>query len=372
MVKNDMFMAGPTIERGRTLDKDNEELSAIQATVPDGTVDVPELAQAVDNLEKQIKRESGFQGGIQLGSTIGEVGKVVTDNANIQSQAIGEYLTEQIDENKNNLDVLRQTYQNRKKMTEINNYYSDRYEAQTNMMKKISLISILLMITIFIKTRNIVPENVMNAAIILILILGGLYIVWLLIDFYRRDNTNFDEYKFPNMPEYEPSDGESISEYNKRNFILPTMGQLGGELGLGCMGESCCEIGPLFTSLDVGKEITIGITDNDNQNTYISDGKTYYIIWTSLPQGLIDPIEEGTRLVIESVNPYKNGDVKLKKISVDDTTEDEIYVLQNPELVTDYSLKYDQEKNKCIVVSNKEGFSANGRKSGGGLKYASF
>lgn len=317
----------------------------------------------------QQKFEQGASTSLSALTQLGAAAKIYSDNMNIQTQGMAQYLEDQTESDKKNLDALKTTYENRKKMTEINNYYSDRYESQSNIMKKIAMISILLLISIFIKTKKLIPANLANAIIILIIILGGFYVLWQIIDFLRRDNTNYDEYKFPNMPEFESGDstGESIWDYNKRNFITPSIGSLGKDIGLGCIGEDCCSQPLLFDNLDVGKEIHIDISNN--QNVYSDDDGVYQLIWVNLPKSEIDPIEAGD-FVIETVNAYKDGDVRLSKLSIDPDDDDEnngLYVFKNQTKKDSVSMKYSNKLNRCVL---EQSFKNIGQK-GGTLGYSS-
>ena len=121
------------------------------------------------------------------------------------------------------------------RMTEINTYYSQRYQAQTNLMKQIIVICIPILLVSVLMKKEIVPKNIGMGIIGLILVLGFIRLIYTGIDLMRRDNMNYDEYDFPFDAESASSSVSSTSDESD---------QPGSGLSskIKCIGSECCDI----------------------------------------------------------------------------------------------------------------------------------
>ena len=134
-----------------------------------------------------------------------------------------------------NLNDLRKDRFGKIRMAEINNYYSDKYDTQTKVMKTIVYFCIPILILGLLMKKAIIPSNI---ALILIAIILGIAIVIVLLqlfDIASRDNMNFSEYNFP----FDPNsvDSSNLGDPNDQPVRV--------DLSLSCAGEACCPTGNL-------------------------------------------------------------------------------------------------------------------------------
>jgi hypothetical protein len=119
------------------------------------------------------------------------------------------------------------------RMTEINTYYSQRYQAQTNFMKQIIVICIPILLVSVLMKKEIIPKNIAMGIIGIILVLGSIRILYTGIDLMRRDNMNYDEYEF-----YFDPNSVSVSSTSDESD------QPGSGLSskIKCVGSECCDV----------------------------------------------------------------------------------------------------------------------------------
>ena len=150
--------------------------------------------------------------------------------------AVGGLVKSELSHVKHNLSSLEQARYNKVRMAEINNYYGEKYEAQTSVMKTIVYFCIPILILGILMKKDIISSNI---ALSIIGVLVGLAIVIAIfqaIDIARRDNMNFSEYRFP----FDPESVDLNSDSNDDD--QPTQ----QDYTLSCVGEACCPDGNDF------------------------------------------------------------------------------------------------------------------------------
>ena len=160
---------------------------------------------------------------------------------------------EQLTQATNNIDKIQNRNDSKKRMVEINTYYGQRYEAESNLMKMIILICAPLLILFILKKKNLLPPMISNYLIGITIAVGAIFVIRATWDISTRSNINFDEYdwNFEDPRSYNPT----ILEYNKEhlfNFDNPIKA-LVGNLG-SCIGSGCCADGLFYD--DVKKQCT--------------------------------------------------------------------------------------------------------------------
>ena len=128
------------------------------------------------------------------------------------------------------------------RLVEINTYYGQRYESQSNLMKKIIMVCIPILILYILKKKGILPETIGNYIIGLVIAVGSIFILYNVWDIFTRSNMDFNTYDW----NYEQPSGQSPSiwEYNKEHMFnfKDLVKNLMANLGV-CIGEDCCAPG---------------------------------------------------------------------------------------------------------------------------------
>jgi hypothetical protein len=152
---------------------------------------------------------------------------------------------DQLNQAKRKIDLLNSRNDTKMRMVQINTYYGQRYEAQSQLMKKIIFVCIPLLIVFILKKKSIIPEMIANYIVGIMIAIGAFLILQNIWDIYTRSNMDFNEYNW----DYESPEASTptIWQYNKENFFKfdDLFKNLMVNLGL-CVGETCCAPGMTY------------------------------------------------------------------------------------------------------------------------------
>lgn len=136
------------------------------------------------------------------------------------------------------------------RMVEINTYYGKRYQAHTELIKLLIYISILMLILSILMKKELIPYSIGKTGMGLVIAVGGFFLVRKLIDIYFRDNMDFDQYEWLDIPK---KDEQTVIEFDEQQLGMLGSGvknefsnveedivDLASELGFGCIGKECC------------------------------------------------------------------------------------------------------------------------------------
>lgn len=206
----------------------------------------PKLIQMVNNINNIADvRISLFQ--------------IISQNANILQTGVSQSridlvaqmtllqaVEDQLNQAKKKIDDLNNTNDTKMRMVGINTYYGQRYEAQSNLMKKIIMICIPVLVIFILKKKSLIPETIANYIIGIIVAVGAFILMFNMWDIYTRSNMVFDEYewKYESPSAHTPS----IWQYNKENmFNFNDLFQnLMANLGI-CVTDKCCATGTVYS-----------------------------------------------------------------------------------------------------------------------------
>lgn len=157
-------------------------------------------------------------------------------NSLVNETAIGGIMESELQNITQNLNAIKATHSGKLRMAEINNYYSEKYDAQADVMKSIVYFCIPILILGILMKMDFIPSSI---ALTLMAIIIGLAIVVIVLkvwDIMRRDNMVFSEYKFP---------------FNPTNVNLNATGNdldqpIKIDMSLSCAGEDCCPKGNTY------------------------------------------------------------------------------------------------------------------------------
>jgi hypothetical protein len=143
------------------------------------------------------------------------------------------------------ISKLQNKNDTKQRMVDVNTYYGQRYEAQSNLMKIFILICAPLLILFILKKKALLPPMISNYAIGITIAVGAIIMIRTMWDISTRSNMNYDEFSW----NYEDPTTQvpTVMDYNKEhlfNFDNPIK-TLVGNLGL-CVGSDCCANGLYF------------------------------------------------------------------------------------------------------------------------------
>ena len=158
--------------------------------------------------------------------------------SNQQRQAI-QIVEQQLNESKKKLKYLESEKNNKTRLIQINDYYGEKYNEHTILMKYIIYMLIPIIILCFIYNLGILPSFLFYILIVIISVVGSLYIIYKMISIWSRDNMNYQEFNWgfngKKAPSVKDDTGNSGSPWFSSNINLGT-----------CIGEACCSPGTLY------------------------------------------------------------------------------------------------------------------------------
>jgi hypothetical protein len=132
---------------------------------------------------------------------------------------------------------LKQDNLNKRRMAQINTYYTQNYEANTEIMKNIIFLSLALMALAVLRKKQLIPDSISTLGVIFALTLGGIVIGQQAYDIIRRNDHDFDKYDW-NFNE-EEMNRKHITQLSDDPANLSEMG-----MGMApCYGPGCCDVG---------------------------------------------------------------------------------------------------------------------------------
>lgn len=166
------------------------------------------------------------------------------------------------------------------RMVEINTYYGKRYKAYSELMKLLIYISLFLLFLAILNKKELLPENISNALMIVVLVIGGYFFIRKLMDIIRRDNMDFDQYDWltttssmnqPSVLEYDINQfdklesGAEAEVDDESTSMEEDVVNMSSRLGLGCVGAACCS-----DKMKYDTTTKKCIDNNDNNESFLT------------------------------------------------------------------------------------------------------
>ena len=175
--------------------------------------------------------------------TIQEAGQVFDSDALYEAQRTAiQFIQSEKERAAANANALKEDNSNKRRMAQINTYYTKNYEANTEVMKNIIFVSIALIILAVLRTKDLIPASISTLGVIFVLTLGGIVIGKQVFDIIRRNDHDFDKYDW-NFNEDEMN-RKQLLQQNSDPANLSDMG-----LGMApCYGPGCCDVGTTWNA----------------------------------------------------------------------------------------------------------------------------
>ena len=175
--------------------------------------------------------------------TVKEAGKIFDSDTLVEAQKTAiNFIAKEKARSAANAQTLTQDNTNKRRMAQVNTYYTRNYEANTEVMKNIIYVSIALIVLAVLRNKEFIPASISTLGVIFILTMGGIVIAKQVFDIMSRNDHDFDKYDW------------TFNEDDMNNkFIQQNAESNGMDLGMGaapCYGPGCCDVG---TTWDAAK-----------------------------------------------------------------------------------------------------------------------
>ena len=222
---------------------------------------------------------------------------VTTEKSELEEQMkFLSIMEKHMDKSKSQLNKNKNLNNNNLRMTEINTYYSQQYNAYNQILKIAIIMCLPLLILAILRQRFLLPSNIVNILGVISLSVGLFFIIPKIIDLYSRNNMVFSEYDSGFNPDH--ADNPSVTEHSDnelnmlKNSYLTDLDLL--EKG-DCLGPECCSKGMVYT----GDKCELAKPDDTIKESFISGQSTQYP-----GADLSDPTTMSKNLVVPKNSKY--------------------------------------------------------------------
>jgi hypothetical protein len=141
---------------------------------------------------------------------------------------------EELDAARRHMEETNQNQIEKKRMIELNTYYGKRFMAQAGVMKIFIYMCVPVLILAVLANMGFLPNYIAGFLIIAAIVVGIIYIYYAMSDINRRDEMNFDEYKW----DFDPSRVGPIVNPHRHHKKKDSAAATGAAAG--CTNDACC------------------------------------------------------------------------------------------------------------------------------------
>jgi hypothetical protein len=190
-----------------------------------------------DKIIQKINSISSMR--INIYNTLGDINSFykksyVDSNETMKQQIFAIKIVEdKLNEARQKLDDLELQRTNKIRLIEINDYYGDKYNEHTILMKYLIFMLVPIIILSYLFNKGYIHSFIFYFLLICITVVGSIFIVNRLLSIWSRDNMNYQEY---------------LWQFNAKNAPQPSKNgptdPWGINTGIGtCIGNTCCSEG---------------------------------------------------------------------------------------------------------------------------------
>ena len=206
-----------------------------------------------------------------LESSVGTLKEQATAIAIVESE---------LNQSKKRLELLEAEKNNKIRLVEINNYYGDKYEEHSQLMKIVIFTLIPVILFDFLNNKGILPNSIYYVLIGIVSLIGAIFFWRRFTSIITRDNMNYQEYNWYFDPNSAPTGSSSSTDpWASKNMTLGT-----------CVGEYCCSEGQIY---DASLNQCTNATSTTNTSTTNTSTTTESFITESMVNNVLTKTQPG-------------------------------------------------------------------------------
>ena len=231
--------SGSTVSESSSVQEIRNALNTVNQRIADSATTAPVRSELIIIKNALISVLAYTYG------TIKEAGNVFNSGELYEAQKTAmQFITSEKNRAAANAESLKQDNLNKRRMAQINTYYTRNYEANTEVMKNIIFVTIALIVLAVLRNKELIPASIATLGVIFVLTLGGIVVGTQVFDIIRRNDHDFDKYDW-NFNE---------DELNRKQLLQQNSDPANlSEMGMGmapCYGPGCCNIGTKWNESD--------------------------------------------------------------------------------------------------------------------------
>lgn len=191
------------------------------------------INQSNDTIRRQTADALTAVQELEEKETENAISEFIIKKDNVFTNVLTDYMLNDGKKNKLNdvYNKIAQQNTEKERKIEINTYYDKAYKEYSNILIVI-IFACIILVPIFIVNKNsMLPNNITNIMVVVIIFITTCYIIYKLIDIYMRDSKDFDKIQIPY--DREAAVLEKSGEIIKKKNLFSTIGRT-------CIGQDCC------------------------------------------------------------------------------------------------------------------------------------
>ena len=172
---------------------------------------INELAESRVSLYTQLN-----QNAVYLNDRYGD-----TRNSAMNQKAVVDIVEAELNNVKKQMNIYKTDLTNKLRLIEINDYYDKKYTSQTDVLKTISGICLIIVVLLIINQKTNMPEKITNILIGIIISIGVIVTVLKLWNIFIRDNQVFDEFDWFLKPNAKKDSGDDGNKNDGDKYYCP-------------------------------------------------------------------------------------------------------------------------------------------------------
>lgn len=172
---------------------------------------INELAESRVSLYTQLN-----QNAVYLNDRYGD-----TRNSAMNQKAVVDIVEAELNNVKKQMNVYKTDLTNKLRLIEINDYYDKKYTSQTDVLKTISGLCLIIVVLLIINQKTNMPEKITNILIGIIIAIGIIVTILKLWNIFIRDNQVFDEFDWFLKPSAKKDSGGNKNKDDDDKHYCP-------------------------------------------------------------------------------------------------------------------------------------------------------
>lgn len=187
---------------------------------------------------------------INLYKTLGELNNFYLNSLDNSRGALSEQIQSvgivenELNNTKQTLQDLEESKNNTIRLIEINQYYGDKYQEHTSIVKILIFMLIPILILTILYRYSLLPEVIYYVLLAIVSFIGLYFFFNKLVSLLYRDSMNYQEYDW----NFNPAAAPKVNTNSKDSWKIP------GISGT-CVGEYCCDSGTVWNSTSAKCEV---------------------------------------------------------------------------------------------------------------------
>jgi hypothetical protein len=162
----------------------------------------------------------------------------------VEQTAAIDIVEKELNKSKKQLRLLEEEKNNKIRIVEINDYYGQKYEEHSYLMKILVIMLVPILILSVLLQKGILPEPIFYIIVVIIAIIGGVFLSKTLSSILTRDNMNYQEYNWA----FDHSSAPTTTSITETDPWESTSDTVSGGAVATCVGDACCLNGLVFDS----------------------------------------------------------------------------------------------------------------------------